>query len=248
MPICTNGVAWAQRTLHHGSQSTGSECKLRTYLEMDNPSAAAAELRDAARSCEGFTISLRGHMALSSPRFTVPSGEIIQLQESDTELHAILKEHGNSKKGTCPVTCILRLATAETFEDYCEQIADVLALGVRLYPADGSDWVFYCLPTVSQMQALERLHFVSSIRVFRPEYKYRNPALPGDTYPDLMIWGVTNLEDSQLQDLRNLGYTVRSHKGNACTVLGAEADPTRIAQLWWVKRIIRHYMMSTDDS
>jgi hypothetical protein len=90
------------------------------------------------------------------------------------------------------------------------------------------------------------MSFVLSVKLFRPEYKYRNPPPPGYKVPYLVIFGLMNLGESQLQDLRDLGYEIRSQLREHCVVSGKESDLPRIAQIWWVKHVYQEIVGSPD--
>jgi len=250
VPVKAMETTWAtatraKKTPH--SERLDSDFSLEKILEMDDPRAAATKLRDAVRGRRGMEKSLRGHMDYSSPTYRVfINGEEIPLQGIDEGLAAVLEEHESSKRESDHVTCILRLAQPDTYKDYFEQIAHVLSRGVRLYPSGNSDWVFFCTPTLAQFEALEKLHFVAGLREFRPEYKYRKEKGPGPVFPDLLIRPILSLGESQLQDLRELGLAIKSHHEDFCTVLGGESDLPRIAELWWVKTVYRHYSLTPD--
>jgi len=240
-------AARAQQEPPHHSEWLDNDFSLEKVLEMDDPRAAATKLRNAVRGRRGMEKSLRGHMDYSSPTYRVfINGEEIPLQGIDEGLAAVLKEHESSKRNSDRVTCILRLAQPDTYRDYFEQIAHVLSRGVRLYPSGNSDWVFFCTPTLAQFKALERLSFVAGLREFRPEYKYTKERRPGAVFPDLLVRPILSLGESQLQDLREMGFTIKSHARDYCTVLGGESDLPRIAELWWVKAVYRHYSLTPD--
>jgi len=99
---------------------------------------------------------------------------------------------------------------------------------------------------LAQFEALEKLSFVAGLREFRPEYKYTKERRPGAVFPDLVIRPILSLGEFQLQDLREMGFTIKSHARDYCTVLGGESDLPRIAKLWWVKTVYRHYSLTPD--
>ena len=248
LPISMHDGARAQQKPAHHSQRKSRGFSVKPFLEMDDPRAAATELRDAVLGRKGMEKSLRGHMDYSSPTYRVfLNGENIALQGVDEGLAAVLKEHESSKRESDRVTCILRLAWADTGAEHFEQIAQILSLGVKLYPSGDSFWVFFCTPTLAQFEALKKLSFVAGLREFRSEYKYRKERGPGAVFPDLVIRPILSLGEPQLQDLREMGFTIKSHHEDFCTVLGGESDLPRIAKLWWVKTVQRHYNNLTPD-
>lgn len=228
------------------SQREASEPTVKALLEMDNLRTAATMLRDKVHGDPAYKQSLLRSFSPSSPKFRVPNGNMIELRGVEQGLLARIKQSESSKRASDRVTCILRLAMTDTWEHYYEQIADVLSLGVRLFPSRSSSWVFYCTPTSSQFVALQKAAFVGSLGLFRPEYKYSREQLPGAKFPDLMVDGIMMLEDSQIQDLRDMGYVIVFHERESCSVMGEKSDLPRIAQLWWVKYVAMRPMPSGD--
>jgi hypothetical protein len=232
--LYTQDPAIAKPSNHQRSQGTTSEPTVKALLEMDNPRTAATMLRDKVHGDPAYKQSLLGSFSPSSPKFRVPNGSTIELEGVEQGLLAQIKQSESSKRASDRVTCILRLAMTDTWEHYYEQIADVLSLGVRLFPSRSSSWVFYCTPTSSQFVALQKAAFVSSLGVFRPEYKYSSLQQPSTTMSRVQIRGILPLGESQLKDIREMGFTITFHEGRFCSIPVRESDMPRIAELWWV--------------